>query len=328
MVLHIAAMQEVVDVPTERAPAIFAAMNRLAGIMLFLFRNDPSYRSAPSGALLYSVRPSAWREQMPIAGPFVGDRSKVGMPLEEVHTWREYFKLLWGSRMFLLGTKTGDMVYVPEHPTFEQFILHPPTSGWQARRIDSPELQPIAPNMVHVEQTDWTYMGFARLRLFWKSGTTLRELLDAYRDDDAFEQFLKQHLKKVLLENRSSATPPPGYEMNSLAFVSGLIENFDVVESLLGEKPYRFWQAVAQAAECQPLDSLVWDESIPELASRFVELSAVGLHGREKGEDRYLDPIRHMLHNTRRSHSESNLKVWQQGGLDGLLKTLLYGFDS
>lgn len=326
--VNIAAMQEVIDVPTRQAPRVFAAMNRLAGIMLFLFRNDPDYNRAPDKGAVYSVRPGAWRAQMPATGPFASDREKVGMPRAEVQTWRQYLDLLWRTRMFLLGTKTGDLVYVPDHPTFERFLQEAPEYGWQARRIDSPEPQRVTPSMVHVAQTDWTYMGFARLRLFWRDDTDLQELLGARCEDASLDRFLDHHLEKVLIENRSAASPLPGEEMCSLALVTGIIENFDVAEAYLRSKPYSFWKEVACAAETQALASRVRDESVLGISEHIIGIAADGLRRRGRNEERYLDPVAKRVQSSFESCSERNLRIRQRDGDEALLQSLLYGFHS
>lgn len=328
-IAHIAAMQEVIDVPVEKAVQAYAVMNRLTGLMHFLFRNDPEYAAAGTGSPLLSVRPRAWREQMPGSGPFADDRFKVGMAHEEVRTWHQYFKQLWGTRMFFLGTKAGDPVFVPAHPTFEQFLFQTPSRGWETRNIRTGETGSLLPNMAHVAQTDWTYMGSARLRLFWKEETRLSELMDAYRDDAAFDGFLRHHLKKVLLENRSSASPPPGSEMCSLAFVTGVVENLDAVDAAASRDLYGWWKRIASAAETQPLWTVDVDQSrhIADIARRYVQLASEGLERRGRGEDSYLDPVRHLLEVSRKSHSETHLDMWRQDGLPGLLQTLRYDVD-
>ena len=322
-ILNIAAMQEVVDIPINYAPTILNVMHRLAGIFVFLFRNDPDYQDVAGGRL--SVRPFSWREQV-ARGRFPEDRHKIGLPESEISTWCSYLRLLWEMNpMFMLGTKSNGLVYVPEHPTFARFILNAPDVGWRAHRMNTAEEVLIAPEMDHVRNTDWSYMGLARLRLFWREETKLSEVVAAYltQDEKTIATFMEENLEKVLIENRSSATPPPGSEMCSLALIVGLLENIDAVEIFVKAYSYDFWLAMASAAEFVPFDSSVQTVYIPELAKLVLAFARDGLVHRGLGEEVYLENLENRI-SCKQSHSELMLKLANERGIDAVVESLRY----
>jgi hypothetical protein len=325
--LNIAAIQEVVDVPTMLAPLMLSVLHRLAGIFLFLFRNDPELTPDSSGLL--SIRPKAWRDQVSATGKFASDASKVGIPPSEVSTWASYLHLLWESNpMFLVCTKTSGLVYVPDHPNFWTFVSQPPKGGWRAKQLDGQEVEPIVPSMTHVVESDWTYMGLARLRLFWKEGVDLRELVSAYQSGaPELDAFMSRNLVKVLLENRSSASPVPGTEMASVALVTGIIENLNDVIKYVSGQPYSFWASVAQMAESAPLTARIGTVRVDELASKIVSLAEIGLRRRGLGEQIYLEPL---LERVRSGIAPAELMRarFQTGGEGAILEKLLYRFSS
>lgn len=325
--LNIASIQEVVDVPTALAPLALSVLHRLAGIFLFLFRNDPEL--APDSSGLLSIRPKAWRDQVSATGKFPSDSSKVGIPTSEVSTWQAYLRLLWESNpMFLVGTKTSGLVYVPEHPNFWTFVSQPPKGGWRAKQLDGQEVEPIVPSMMHVMESDWTYMGLARLRLFWKEGVDLHELVSAYQSDSSqLDAFMSHNLAKVLLENRSSASPVPGTEMASVALVIGVIENLSDVVKYVNGRSYSFWANVAQMAESAPLTAIIDDVRIDELASKIVSLAEVGLRRRGLGEEIYLEPLLERLRSGI-TPAELMRDRFHAGGEGAVLEKLLYRFSS
>jgi gamma-glutamylcysteine synthetase len=321
--LNIAAIQEVVDVPISRAPTILSVMHRLAGIFFFLLRNDPDYRGDMGGRL--SVRPFLWREQV-AHSRFPEDRHKVCLPESEVSTWSSYLRLLWGMNpMFILGTKNSGLVYIPEHPTFAKFMVDAPAGGWIARRLDTGEEVRIIPQMDHVRNTDWSYMGFARLRLFWKENTKLSDVIAAYlaQDEKATAMFMEENLEKVLIENRSSATPPPGSEMCSLALIVGLLENIGAVERFVEEYPYDFWLSLAAAAEQSPFDTSVRTVDVPRLAQQILVLARNGLIRRDVGEEMYLENLQRRI-TDKQSHSELMLELANRKGIDAVVESLRY----
>ena len=258
---------------------------------------------------------------MPMSGLFSSDQMKVGIPNHQVKTWKDYLYLLWDSNpMFILGTKSSGFIYVPEHPSFGQFISS--KKEWTARRLDYGEEVRIKPSMSYVKQTDWTYMGFARLRLFWKDGVNLSDVVAAYQGDNvALESFLLSSLEKVLLENRSSASPPPGEEMCSLALIVGLMENFDAVKQFVDTRPYKFWLKFAEQAEDCPFE--IGDRE--GVLSIVTALSRAGLLKRGLGEEVYLEPINRRL-KEKQSPSERMCNLYKDGGIDLVVEKLLYNF--
>lgn len=327
-VLNIAATQEIVDLHFDETIRVFRVMQRLSGPIMFLCRNDPDYHATAGHRL--SIRPDAWKWHVPNVGRFASDRHMVWLPSTEVTNWHQYLKLLWDMNpMFMLGTKSDGLVYIPEHPTFLEFISHPhqPKDGWRARKIADGETCSIKPSMEHVSQTDWTYMGLARLRWKWtdESASKLSELISMYNgsSEEALEDFLRDNLAKVVIENRSVATPVPGQEMASLALVLGLITNLDAFENRVFERPYAFWLAMAHAAEYQPLDSKVAGVKVLGVVKDLLDLANEGLKSRGFGEEKYLEPLYERVDN-KLSLSERMLQLFNQRGIDGIIEELIY----
>jgi gamma-glutamylcysteine synthetase len=317
-IVNIAAVQEVVDVSFDDAPRAVRLLHRLAGLMNFVLRNDPDLFGDYGGRL--SVRPQAWWDHVPRSGPFAADAGKVGVPARELHTWRDYLSLLWEeSPMFLAGTKDHGAVWVPEHPSFIRFLEDAPADGWPARSL-SGEAVRVRPAAEHIAQTDWTYMGFARIR--WKWRRDLEEVgsfLEAWRGDD-IESFLASHVEKLVVENRCNSTQPPAHPLVSLALVSGLLANLDDALELATREPYAFWVSVLDASTTEPLDTTVEGRSIPAYAREMVDLARQGL--RARGED---DPDSALSELDRRidektSPSEELLREYRSGGLPRLLE--------
>jgi len=323
-VLGIAATQEVIDIPFDQAIRVIRVMNRLAGLFIFLCRNDPNYDPLPVNHQL-STRPLAWRKHIPANSRFPCDRHKVWLPVDkEIQSWADYIRLLWMTNpMFPLGTKSGDCVFVPEHPTFWKYLRCPPSRGWPAQSISNGSRYCVQPDISQVAQTDWTYMGFARLRWQWKDNTEISvdDLITAIEHDHV-DRFLADNLTKVLLENRSIATPPPGEELASLALICGLVLNLDETEALAFSQPYQFWLSVAKASEIQLFDSTVDGQSITDLISHLLKIAQTGLQ--QRNEDHYLAPLWRRL-TRRQSPSEDNLFTLQKtGSIQQTMKQLLY----
>jgi len=171
-------------------------------------------------------------------------------------------------------------------------------------------------------------MGLARLRLFWKEGVDLRELVSAYQSGaPELDAFMSRNLVKVLLENRSSASPVPGTEMASVALVTGIIENLNDVIKYVSGQPYSFWASVAQMAESAPLTARIGTVRVDELASKIVSLAEIGLRRRGLGEQIYLEPL---LERVRSGIAPAELMRarFQTGGEGAILEKLLYRFSS
>ena len=138
--------------------------------------------------------------------------------------------------------------------------------------------------------------------------------------------FMTGHLDKVLLENRSSATPPPGAEMCSLALATGLVTNIDAVDEFIQQRPYGFWLEFAEAAERMPFDSCVQGVSVPTLAKRVVELAREGLKRRGNNEEQYLEELERRI-SIKQSPSEQMLAIRDADGIDAVVEKLRYRFD-
>lgn len=323
-ILHIAAFQEVVDVPFEKAITLLSVMHRLAGLILFLCRNDPDYRGTYGGSL--SIRPGAWKRHIPKIGRFSSDRHKVWLPEEEIASWEQYLALLWQKNpMFILGTKNSGLVFVPSHPTFWDFLSSPPSNGWNALSLESEQRLTLQPELNHLVQTDWTYMGLARLRWKWREDTDIQELVAARREGRT-ERFLAEHLEKVLLENRSTACPPPGEEMASLALIVGIRENLKEAKRFIDRHSYSFWLRVAEVAEREALQGAKVEKmSVLVLLQDLLEIAREGLARRGSGEEKYLAPLVERLR-LETSSSEITFDLYKKEGMEGVLRKLLYRF--
>ena len=298
-IVSIAATQEVIDIPVSSAMDVLRCCHRLTPYMTYLFRNDFDDRGDYGGAL--SVRPICWRNHIPHDVPdrFANDRQRIWMPEKEITSWSEYLGIIWkNSPMFFIGTKHDGPVFLPEHPTFATYLAGGPQT---AIRIQDSTKCTITPNMEHVEGTDWHYMGSARLR--WKldrNNMSIDGLTTAMHDPDTsvFDTYISQGIARLMIENRSSAAAPPGEEIASLAFMVGLLENLEELKEFLFQKPYHYYTALVRHSEYDPytLDVLTALE-------RLLSIAHIGLHNRNRGEGKYLQPIRDRL-NTRLSPSE------------------------
>ncbi len=316
-IVNIASVQEIVDVGFEDAPRAIRLLHRLAGLMNFLLRNDPDVWGDYDGQL--SVRPRAWREHVPASAAFSGDATRVGVPAREVLSWSDYLALLWeASPMFLVGTKNDGAAYLPEHPTFLRFLQQAPPGGWRARTLPGQEIR-VVPEAAQIEKTDWTYMGFARIRWKWRSDAQdVRGFLDAWERGE-IEAFLRANVLKLVIENRASAAQPPGETLVSLALVAGLLANLDEALSFALAEPYSFWLSVLEASLTRPLDASVEGRSIAAFALRMLELARRGLELRgEEAPAELLEPLYRRLAE-RRSPAEALLREYQHGGVPALV---------
>jgi gamma-glutamylcysteine synthetase len=317
-ILNVAAVQEVVDVSLEEAPRAVRVLHRLAGLMNFLLRNDPDLLGDYGGRL--SVRTRAWGDHVPATSRFAGDRGKVGLPMREVVGWRDYLSLLWeAAPMFLVGTKSGLAAWVPEHPSFLRFLEEAPEAGWPARTLSGESVR-IVPELTHVEKTDWTYMGFARIRWKWREAEdAVPRLVEAWRRG-CIEDFLAAHVEKLVVENRCNSAQPPGETLVSVALVAGLLANLDEAESLALGEPYDLWLEVLEASTTEPLDSGVDGRSIPELARRMLEVARGGLERRGEANPRgaRAPPPRRLEEG--RTPAEDLVRTYREGGLAALVR--------
>ncbi len=277
-----AAVQEIVDVPFADAPRATRILHCLAGLMNFLLRNDPDLSGEYGGRL--SCRALAWRDHVPRSGPFAGDASRVGLPAREIGSWRDYLAILWeAGPMFLIGSKSEGLTYIQEHPTLLQFLRDAPRGGWRARTVSGNETR-VVPGPEHVAQSDWTYLGSARIRWKWRgAGPDLDELLRAW-DREEIEPFLAGELEKVVIENRCNSAQPPGDQLASVGLVAGLLANLDEAEELTGREPYPFWVETLEASTRLPFDSSVRGRPVPALLREMLDVARRGLARRGEAD--------------------------------------------
>jgi gamma-glutamylcysteine synthetase len=219
--------------------------------------------------------------------------------------------------MFLAGTKDHGAVWVPEHPTFIRFLEDVPADGWPARTLSGGAVR-VHPGPEHIEQTDWTYMGFARIRWKWRRDLEdVRTFLEAWRGDD-IETFLASHLEKLVVENRCNSSQPPAHTLVSLALVSGLLANLDDALELVSRETYAFWRSVLDASTTEPLDTTVDGRSILAYAREMVDVARRGLRARRDDETLLAELDRRIDEKT--SPSQELLREYRSGGLPRLLE--------
>ena len=318
-----AAVQELVDVSFEDAPRAVRLLHRLTGLMNFVLRNDPgihgpglrssSYGEA-GGEGRVSVRSLAWRSHVPRGGPFGGDARRVVIPENEIGGWQDYLSLLWESGpMFLVGTKNQAQAFVPERPTFLEFLKHAPDGGWAGRLLDGTPTR-VVPDPAHVAATDWSYMGFARIRWKWRpQPPSVAEIADAW-DSGGVEALMSRSLEKVVVENRGTSTQPPGEDLVSLALVSGLLANLDEATEFSRSSPYSFWVRLLGESTRLPLHSIVLGRSVPDLLKETIAIARRGLVIRgEPSPDAWLAPLLQRIEDGA-SPAERRLRELRHGG--------------
>ena len=315
-----AAVQEIVDVAFEDAPRAVRLLHRLSGLMNFVLRNDPDLH-APHETRL-SVRSLAWRDHVPHAGPFAADARKVVIPEVEIGGWDDYLSLLWDAGpMFLVGTKNHGHAFVPDHPTFLSFLRDAPVDGWDGRLLDGSPTR-IVPDHSHVAATDWSYMGFARIRWKWRpQPPSVAEIAEAW-DRGRIEELLAASIQKVVIESRGSSTQPPGEDLVSLALVAGLLANLDEAIEFAGSSPYDFWVRLLDESTRLPLNSIVLGRSVPSMATEMIDVARRGLVRRgEPSPDTWLAPLRQRIEDGA-SPSERRLDALRHGGMAEVIRSV------
>ena len=315
-----AAVQEVVDVSFEDAPRAVRLLHRLTGLMNFVLRNDPDLHGRGDGCL--SIRPLAWRDHVPHSGRFAGDARRVVIPETEIGGWPDYLSLLWEKGpMFLVGTKNHGQAWVPEHPSFLEFLAQAPAGGWAGRLLDGSPTR-VIPDSSHVAATDWSYMGFARIRWKWRpQPPSVAEIVEAWHRG-AIEELMADSLEKVVVENRGTSTQPPGEDLVSLALVSGLLANLDEATELSRSSDYPFWVRLLDESTRLPLESVVLGRSVPELAKEMIGIARDGLVRRgEPSPDRWLAPLLQRIEDGA-SPSERRLEDVRRGGAEALIRSV------
>jgi hypothetical protein len=221
--------------------------------------------------------------------------------------------------MFLVGTKNHGQAYIPEHPTFLEFLSRAPRGRWNGRLLDgSPTL--VVPDIAHVVATDWSYMGFARIRWKWRPDPpSVEEIAHAWAIGE-IETLLRRSLEKVVIEHRGTSTQPPGESLVSLALVAGLLANLDEAKELAMTSEYAFWRGLLDASTRQPLRSSVLGRSVPDLAKEMIAIARRGLIRRgERAPDQWLAPLLQRIEDGR-SPAEQRIDEMSRGGTAELIR--------
>jgi hypothetical protein len=256
---------------------------------------------------------------VPQTGVYAGDAFRVGIPRREIDGWRDYMAILWeAGPMFLIGTKGDGFIYIPEHPTLLQFLRNAPRGGWKARTVSGIETR-VVPEPEHVAQSDWTYLGAARIRWKWRNGgPDLDELLRAW-DQREIESFLAAELEKVVIENRGNSAQPPGDELASIGLVAGLLANLDEAEEFALRESYSFWVETLEASTELPFDSRVGVHSVPALLREMLDIARRGLVLRKEPDvDAALSALEKRLEE-RCSPAEKLIREYRRTGPGGVI---------
>jgi len=317
-IVNVASVQEIVDVSFDEAPRAIRVLHRLSGLMNFVLRNDPDLLGDYDGRL--SVRAKAWRDHVPPSARFPADARRVVLPEREVTSWRDYLSLLWDSSpLLLVGAKNGDAAWLPEPPTFLGFLRDAPADGWPAQTLAGAAVR-VVPDAAHVAKSDWTYMGFARLRWKWRERPDgVARLVEAWgrgRPEDE----VAASVEKLVVENRCNSAQPPGETLVSVALVAGLLASLEEAEELALGQPYAFWLSLLDASAREPLTARVEGRPVLELARRMLDAARRGLERRgEANPAGALGPLYGRLEE-RRTPAEQLLREYREGGLPALVR--------
>jgi hypothetical protein len=223
--------------------------------------------------------------------------------------------------MFLVGTKNRGGAYVDEHPSFLEFLARAPREGWAGTLIDGTATR-IVPEFSHVAATDWSYMGFARIRWKWRpQPPAIEEILGAW-NRGGIDDLLERSLEKVVIENRGTSTQPPGEELVSVALVAGLLANLDEATELSQSAPYSFWVRLLHESTRLPLDSTVDGRRVPTLAREAIAIANRGLFRRgEPSPDTWLAPLLQRIEDGV-SPSDRRLAEFRRGGTAALIRSV------
>lgn len=189
---------------------------------------------------------------------------------------------------------------------------------WSKRR--SPTR--LVPEHAHVGATDWSYMGFARIRWKWRPQPPAVSEIAAAWNRGGIEELMANSLDKVVIEGRGTSTQPPGDELVSLALVAGLLANLDEATEFSRASPYSFWVRLLDESTRLPLKSEVLGRRVPDLLRETIGIARRGLVRRgESDPDRWLAPLLQRIDDGA-SPSERRLGELQRGGTAELIRNL------
>jgi gamma-glutamylcysteine synthetase len=308
-IVNIAATQENIDVPKKDALKAIRVMTRLCGLMIFAHRYAPDIHN---GGNSLCIRPQKWLESVSSKNPkFEADKRKVNIPDNEILNWNDYFNLLWNDApMFLLGTKKHGLFYIPEHPTFLDFLKKP---EWDGVDLHGKKVK-IIPDIDHINCTDWTYFGLCRPR--WKLNNNVRvvDMIKAINDSYVEEFFLK-NLNKVFIENRCNATSMWPFELSSTTFVLGLLENLEKAETFTSQHNYDFWKKVFSLSQTTKLkEAYIGDVRMLDLLYAIIDIAHEGLELRGQNEENFM-ALTETTANTGKSPSELLLDSYKKNSI-------------
>lgn len=307
------------DVTVENAIPFHRVILRLTGVTFFLLRfgSISGGTVSPGGRL--TVRPWAW-SNLWRRSPYPSDIERVGMPKNEITTWKDYFAYLMGFRLCSLVREDGRPYRVHGDPSFLSFWRQPPPGGWEVISVDG-QINRISEatlfNLAKLERQ--TYI--SRLRWTFSPQAHLSDFGEAFDEgEEALKRWLESNLTKLYIEVRSDSCPPKNEEFATIALYAGLLANLDAAYKYVAEKyPYSFWKEIFRVCENQPVDIKVSGEWLPDIIHTILDIGRQGLQKRKNGEERYLLPMESRLERLQTPAEEALMTFRAAGeGIAGL----------
>ena len=174
--------------------------------------------------------------------------------------------------MFLAGTKNHGQAWVPERPTFLEFLTRAPRDGWAGRLLDGSATR-VVPDPSHVAATDWSYMGFARIRWKWRpQPPSIAEIVEAW-DRGGIEDLMARSLRRW--SSRTAAPRRSRRETNSSRWpwCPGCSANLDEAIAFSQSSPYSFWVRLLDESTRLPLSPSCSDAACRSLLKETIAIA-------------------------------------------------------
>lgn len=133
--------------------------------------------------------------------------------------------------------------------------------------------------------------------------------------------------KHGTIESRMSCQQIPGATLTATALTLGFLENLDAARQLMDQLEWEEWKKIRREAIRNAMLAKMNGESIMPLLQRCLEIAEQGLRKRGFGENQFLQPLWKRLGDGR-SPADTAISVFQQGGLEALLKYACFDKES
>lgn len=133
--------------------------------------------------------------------------------------------------------------------------------------------------------------------------------------------------KHGTIESRMSCQQIPGATLTAPALTLGLLENLDAARAFMDQFDWEEWKKIRREAIRNAMHAKINGESIVPLLRRCLEIAEHGLEKRGFGETQFLQPLWQRLREGW-SPADMAISVFQQGGLDALLKCTCFDKES